>query len=578
MRIIKSLWRWTFRLFALAGFLIISLAIVAALAYRYRNIDNINRPFVDDPQAVGWWTSVDFVRSPDDFSPQLRHWTGELSFKSLEICPNGKTDREYVTWTRGAVLNHDDDHTACSYEIRRIDGVRYLFYQCKNGDYIYLHKTPSYYVMRYSGPPGQRIVDNINLSFANDPDVLGRWKSVDFVQLKSEFSPDAQHWNGGLYLQSLAFYPNGSVCWIAPPDQSYCCKWTKGSVLNSGSQTAPAYELRWIGGQKYMFFEWKSGDYTERHCLPGYYVLKWSSDAPAMNATPSTGALSDATTAKLHDWVDDFFHHNWHDITVRTTLEWGQPEKTASGDWAIRYKCKATIWDRDNYLMNMVFIFRSDGMLINVDNMAGFPKALGRIPPVTRPAVPDSEIEPALHDWVEKFFTRNEYDITNRQTVQWGKPKKLSDGNWQIDYRFTATLVWTGERFMYDQLFTFTPSGDYVSVKNKWWPLSPAGTTRPSAHTPATRSTLYDEAREKCANNLKQIGLLVMTYAAANNSQLPPNLAAAARTADDYHVALFVCPSSATTIPLKWDSMSADQKEDLINTKSDYIYLEQFAS
>jgi len=94
-------------------------------------------------------------------------------------------------------------------------------------------------------------------------------------------------------------------------------------------------------------------------------------------------------------------------------------------------------------------------------------------------------------------------------------------------------------------------------------------TTQPST----TQPTLNDEAREKRADNLRQIGQLIITYVVNNNGQLPPNLAAAARTARDYHVALFVCSSSGSTIPADWGSMSADQKEQWINSKSDYVYL-----
>jgi prepilin-type processing-associated H-X9-DG protein len=87
------------------------------------------------------------------------------------------------------------------------------------------------------------------------------------------------------------------------------------------------------------------------------------------------------------------------------------------------------------------------------------------------------------------------------------------------------------------------------------------------------QAKLDDEAREKCADNLRQIGQVIILYVADNNGQLPPNLAAGARTASDYHVALFVCPSSGTAVPADWESMSADQKEQWINGKSDYIYL-----
>jgi bla regulator protein BlaR1 len=186
------------------------------------------------------------------------------------------------------VLNHGGDHTASTYDIREIQGVKYLFFQWKSGDYIYFHKKPPYYVLRYSGLPGQKIVDNIDLPFVNDPDVLGRWASVDFVERKDEFTPGSLHWDGQIFLKGLTFYPTGALQWTVDPDQRSWGKWTKGVVLNSESHTAPKYEIRRIGGGKYMFFEWKSGDYTIRHCQPLFYVLQWTGEAPATKPATTT--------------------------------------------------------------------------------------------------------------------------------------------------------------------------------------------------------------------------------------------------------------------------------------------------
>jgi prepilin-type processing-associated H-X9-DG protein len=94
-------------------------------------------------------------------------------------------------------------------------------------------------------------------------------------------------------------------------------------------------------------------------------------------------------------------------------------------------------------------------------------------------------------------------------------------------------------------------------------------TTQPSA----TQATFDAEASEQCAHNLRQIGQLIAIYASEYKLLLPPNLAAVGKIARDYHIAVFVCPSSGTTIPADWDSMPADQKEQWINSKSDYVYL-----
>jgi len=50
--------------------------------------------------------------------------------------------------------------------------------------------------------------------------------------------------------------------------------WTKGVVMHSGDRTASRYAIKEINGARYMFFEWKSGDYTIRGNKPEYYVLK----------------------------------------------------------------------------------------------------------------------------------------------------------------------------------------------------------------------------------------------------------------------------------------------------------------
>lgn len=114
--------------------------------------------------------------------------------------------------------------------------------------------------------------DDINLPFENDPNVLGQWESVDFVKSPEQFTPSAPRYAPeDLFLKELIFLPEGRM---AGSPQT----WTKGFVLHEGDQTASAYKINEIEGQKYMFFEWKSGDYTCLGRKPYYYVLKKSAD------------------------------------------------------------------------------------------------------------------------------------------------------------------------------------------------------------------------------------------------------------------------------------------------------------
>ena len=104
--------------------------------------------------------------------------------------------------------------------------------------------------------------------FIDDPNVLGTWKSVDFVATPEDFVPGRRQWpESGLFLKELVFLPNGKT----PRPRIV---WTKDLVIDPLEKTAARYIIREIGGQTYMFFEWKSGDYTMRGRKPSYYVLK----------------------------------------------------------------------------------------------------------------------------------------------------------------------------------------------------------------------------------------------------------------------------------------------------------------
>jgi beta-lactamase regulating signal transducer with metallopeptidase domain len=116
------------------------------------------------------------------------------------------------------------------------------------------------------------IVDKIDYPFVNDSRVIGTWKSVDFVREIKQFNPAEKSCKGDLHLNHLIFEEGGNI-------PGKIRTWTKGLVLSD--DTASKYIIKEIDGSTYMFFEWKSGDYTIRHRKPAYYVLKKVSDAPS---------------------------------------------------------------------------------------------------------------------------------------------------------------------------------------------------------------------------------------------------------------------------------------------------------
>ena len=253
-------------------------------------IDKVDYPFVNDPEVIGGWKSVDFVGDIDDFNPAKKSWRHELSLNHLIFEEGGKIPPpSKLTWTKGFVLS---DEAASKYIIREIDGSSYMFFEWKSADYTQRHMRPYYYVLKkvsveslkYKPMYGEkadipstsyineqgRIVDKIDYPFVNDSKVIGTWKSVDFVREMEEFKDSEKQWEHGEdrpYLKELIFLPNGKTT-----DNRRT--WTKGLVFHSDDKTASKYTIKKIKGSTFMFFEWKRDSYTIGYMKPKYYVLK----------------------------------------------------------------------------------------------------------------------------------------------------------------------------------------------------------------------------------------------------------------------------------------------------------------
>jgi len=121
-----------------------------------------------------------------------------------------------------------------------------------------------------------RNIDKTDYTFANDPKVIGKWESVAFVEKIDDFIPSKISGNEKLYLSTLAFTNQGKILMSIENGNlaNSAMNWTKDKVLNKQEKTASEYIIKEINGSTYMYFEWKSGDYTFRNMKPSYYVLK----------------------------------------------------------------------------------------------------------------------------------------------------------------------------------------------------------------------------------------------------------------------------------------------------------------
>ena len=162
--------------------------------------------------------------------------------------------------------------------------------------------------------------------------------------------------------------------------------------------------------------------------------------------------------ADLMGRVEWAMMHGGRDITARKSLEWGEVQKDGKGNRSIRYKFDATIWNRDMYVMNIIYSFDAKGNIISIENVAGFPQQK-----VEKPV--NVGTEEGMKELVEDFFGKNFRDITSRETIEWGELAKADNGNSSIRYKYRARL-WGRDAKIMNQVFTFDPKGTFVSVKD----------------------------------------------------------------------------------------------------------------
>ena len=119
--------------------------------------------------------------------------------------------------------------------------------------------------------------DNVELPFADDRRVVGKWRAVDFIRAVESFDPACPS-GQGLFFAAVEFLPDGDIaCAFDYGKRSFHDRarlsWTKGVFLNKADRTAGAYTIREVGGVEYLFIEWKSGDYIYGGMDPQFYVF-----------------------------------------------------------------------------------------------------------------------------------------------------------------------------------------------------------------------------------------------------------------------------------------------------------------
>jgi len=74
--------------------------------------------------------------------------------------------------------------------------------------------------------------------------------------------------------------------------------------------------------------------------------------------------------AEMIGRVEDFFLHNFRDVTWRKSLNWSDMQTGADGVRSITYNYEAKIWDKETMVMSQVFSFAADGKFVKYKDAA----------------------------------------------------------------------------------------------------------------------------------------------------------------------------------------------------------------
>lgn len=235
--------------------------------------ENIDLPFVDDPEVCGKWEMIDIVPTREHFlygKPKCGHraWLDKIYF-----IDGGQSYWSVAGWTKGLLYTFGVDPQWTlknKYTIENDGEHKLLFLEMKHwrdggglGEgvpeiWVYEKKDDRHIASRDE----IRLCDNVDYPFIIDKGVLGVWKSRDFVINREDFDSNKQNWPvDDLFVDEIEFKPDG--CFISTTKRHTSrIRWTKGLTLNKTLKTACAYEIKVIDGKEYLIMEWKSGDYS----------------------------------------------------------------------------------------------------------------------------------------------------------------------------------------------------------------------------------------------------------------------------------------------------------------------------
>ena len=242
-------------------------------------------PFENDTQVVGKWKLCGELQSENNFD-SLKKINSANFDEEIIFMPGGAFSWKYF-WTKGTLYRLSPKYTFAipsSYKILKKKGTQYMVLQfmsdecIEKGEDITLLLYQQINNTAYTERQIRKSIDETDLPFINDDDIIGEWSVYDYVPSIDYFNPNSRHSaNGDLYTLGFKFLPRG-ICYkttrTTSGTSSAMLKYTKGYVLNDKEMTAEEYKIKLINGKEFLFIQHKSGDYFYGGMTPNWYVFK----------------------------------------------------------------------------------------------------------------------------------------------------------------------------------------------------------------------------------------------------------------------------------------------------------------
>lgn len=114
--------------------------------------DDINLPFVDNAEVVGFWEAVDYISFAEKEVYVPKKSSRRLWIKNLVVKPKGEALFEnvdgkiwHINWTNGVIIN---GCTACNFVTKTFGEEEFLIMDWKSGDYVFAGQINGCYVFK----------------------------------------------------------------------------------------------------------------------------------------------------------------------------------------------------------------------------------------------------------------------------------------------------------------------------------------------------------------------------------------------------------------------------------------------